>query len=240
VRARLYGIYNDIESGKMALSRHVGRVLFMTFEHEAMHAETLLYMLLQSPHTLPPSTVATPQWDVLAHQWAEQADGPEYKQDKLLIAGRDVVLGHNDREEDDKRYPTAQGWENHELGWDLENPKTTVPVKTFEVDALPICNQEYFDYLVSTHQTLGKANTPASWVEEEGEWKVRTLYGPVGMQVAGKWPLMASKVEIDRYAKSKGGRMPTEAELRLVWESEDGPRPAERANVGFKNWHPIP
>jgi L-histidine Nalpha-methyltransferase / hercynylcysteine S-oxide synthase len=33
------GVYNDLDDGKMTMSRRMGRVLFMVFEHEAMHAE---------------------------------------------------------------------------------------------------------------------------------------------------------------------------------------------------------
>jgi formylglycine-generating enzyme required for sulfatase activity len=70
---------------------------------------------------------------------------------------------------------------------------------------------------------------------------IRTFYGPVSFEIAKDWPLMASKIEIEAYAKSKGGRLPTEDELRVLCEHEEGPRPdGESANVAFKNWHPIP
>lgn len=39
VRERLLGIYNRIGSGEIKLTRKVARVLFMTLEHEAFHAE---------------------------------------------------------------------------------------------------------------------------------------------------------------------------------------------------------
>lgn len=52
---------------------------------------------------------------------------------------------------------------------------------------------------------------------------------------------MASFDEIASYAKSKGGRLPTEAELRFWMDSlEGGDRvDCEGSNVGFKNWHPV-
>ena len=82
---------------------------------------------------------------------------------------------------------------------------------------------------------------PASWRIVNGDIMVRTLYGPVSFAIAGRWPLMASKNELDAYAKSKGGRMPSEPELRRLWESAEGPRPdGITANIGFKNWHPVP
>lgn len=39
VRERLLNVYNDISTGKIILTRKVARVLFMTLEHEAFHAE---------------------------------------------------------------------------------------------------------------------------------------------------------------------------------------------------------
>jgi len=44
---------------------------------------------------------------------------------------------------------------------------------------------------------------------------------------------------LDAYAKSKGGRLPTEPELRLFLDMyevgyEGG------GNVGLRNWHPVP
>lgn len=215
----------------MALTRHIGRVLFMTFEHEAMHAETLLYMLIQSKSTRPPTAVATPQWDILAKSWANEAIPNKV----LTIEGGTVELGHHDLESEDQKYLTKDGWETHENGWDNEHPAAVATVKTFKVDSLPITNNEY-------KASLGESkDIPASWIEADGKVMVRTLYGPVDFDVAGLWPLMASKNEIDAFAKSKGGRLPTEAELRFLWEHPEGPRPAGvLANVGVKNWHPVP
>jgi L-histidine Nalpha-methyltransferase / hercynylcysteine S-oxide synthase len=39
VRGRVRNLYEDIESGKIQMTRKIGRVLFMTHEHEAEHAE---------------------------------------------------------------------------------------------------------------------------------------------------------------------------------------------------------
>ena len=224
----------------MPLSRKTGRVLFMTFEHEAMHAETLLYMLAQSPLTRPPTAVAAPQWEALARRWKMEAQESPNK--VLDISAGSVAMGHDDLEAEDEKYTNSSGWEDHELGWDIEHPKSAVEVKGFKVDSLPITNEEYMAFLVSSDTDLNNADAvPATWQKVDGEWKIRTLYGPVSFEVAGKWPLMASKNEIDRFAKHKGGRLPTEAELRMLWQSEDGPRPAgQMANVGFKNWHPVP
>ncbi|WVN89348.1 uncharacterized protein L203_104571 [Cryptococcus depauperatus CBS 7841] len=243
VRKRLFAIYTDYASGKTPLCRHDGRVLFMVFEHEAMHAETILYMLAQSPLTKSPSVVKDPVWDILVNQWA--ANKSENK--VLEITGGEITLGHDDVEEDDKEYPTVQDWENHEFGWDNESPKAIQQVKPFRIDSLPVTNNEYRKYLQAEGiwDKLTNETAPASWINtstsSSPEWQIRTFYGSVSFEVGGNWPLMASKIEIDGYAKWKGGRLPTEAELRKLWESEQGPRVMGAVNnVGVKNWHPIP
>ena len=57
-------------------------------------------------------------------------------------------------------------------------------------------------------------------------------------KVAKNWPFIGSYDELHAFAKSKGGRLPTEPELRLYADLHEGE--IEERNVGFKNWHPIP
>nr|XP_018265365.1 uncharacterized protein I303_01730 [Kwoniella dejecticola CBS 10117]OBR87523.1 hypothetical protein I303_01730 [Kwoniella dejecticola CBS 10117] len=243
VRLRLKGIYDSLSTStnQKQFTRHTGRVLFMTYEHEAMHAETLLYMLAQSDLTRPPTAVSTPQWDILARQWNAN------KQENRVLAfeGGQIELGHRDLESEDADHTTADTWENHEFGWDNEHPNTIKRVKPFKIDSLTITNQDYLTYLQSTgrYAALNKDSAPASWLQVSGsdEWQIRSLYGALPFNVAAQWPLMASKLEIEEYARWKGGRLPTEEELRFLWESQDGPRTVgEGVNTGIKNWHPTP
>ncbi|ODN79544.1 hypothetical protein L202_03501 [Cryptococcus amylolentus CBS 6039] len=244
VRQRLLSIYTDYATGKRALSRHEGRVLFMGFEHEAMHAETLLYMLAQSPITRAPTAVKAPEWEILAKQWKS-----EKAENKILsISAGDVVMGHDDAEADDAKYPTTDGWENHEFGWDNEHPHVIQHVKAFKADSLPVTNNDYLAFLTATGALdgLSDENAPAMWtnVSEQGaspEWHIKSFYGPVSFEVGGDWPMMGSKLELEAFAKYKGGRLPTEGELRRLWESEEGPRVAGTVNnIGAQNWHPVP
>lgn len=46
VRERLLQIYDDIEKGKRTLTRRLARVLFMTLEHEGLHAEVCIVNIL--------------------------------------------------------------------------------------------------------------------------------------------------------------------------------------------------
>ncbi|CAG8620353.1 10078_t:CDS:2, partial [Ambispora leptoticha] len=68
VRQRLLKVY-DVHHKNT--SRSLARVLWMTFEHEAMHLETILYMLVQSNNTLPPQGVVPPHWE------SAERDAPE-------------------------------------------------------------------------------------------------------------------------------------------------------------------
>jgi formylglycine-generating enzyme required for sulfatase activity len=147
-----------------------------------------------------------------------------------------VKLGHNDRESEDRLFED-DSWQGHQFGWDCENPEQVVQVGPFKVESLPVTNAEYLEYIQATDAVDG----PASWVTDGSQWRVRTLYGSVPMSVARHWPVMASGEELEAYAKWKGGRLPTEAELMALWTCREGPRPAGRdANVGLKRWHPVP
>lgn len=65
------------------------------------------------------------------------------------------------------------------------------------------------------------------------------MYGPIDLEVARNWPVLASYNDLSTYATVKGGRIPTEPELRLFMDKfESGYEGG--ANWGFRNWHPIP
>ena len=59
------------------------------------------------------------------------------------------------------------------------------------------------------------------------------------MDIAQKWPVMTSYDTLSTYAIVKGGRLPTEAELRLFLDMFDSGYEGG-SNVGFRNWHPVP
>jgi formylglycine-generating enzyme required for sulfatase activity len=233
VRCRLRSVYDRISADKASVTRHIARAVFMAYEHEAMHAETLLYMLLQSPMTLPPATV--PNWATLSVRWSAEraaAEAAGANTGRIAVLASTVVMGHDDAEANDDQ-PTDPA---HEFGWDNEHPQIAVAVGSFVAEALPVTNAEYLDFLQGT-----SAPAPASWVKVDDEYFVRSLFGPVSFEHAGTWPLMASQDELTIFAASKGGRLPTEAELRALWQHPGSPRPAGKgANVGFKNWHPVP
>jgi formylglycine-generating enzyme required for sulfatase activity len=223
----------------MTLTRKVARVLFMTLEHEAMHLETLLYMLIQRSGTgergtISPQGFAPPHWESLAAQWKKL---PKLTKETVVLGPEEVVLGHDDIEADDGKEGEGAEVQQHEFGWDNESPKRVLKVDKFEISWRPVSNGDFFEFYQGHGK--GKVLLPASWVEEDGVTKVRTLYGPVPMEVAQDWPVIASYDSLSTYAQVKGGRLPTEPELRLFYDKfaagyEGG------NNVGFRNWHPVP
>ncbi|KAJ3534821.1 hypothetical protein NMY22_g6757 [Coprinellus aureogranulatus] len=241
VRTRLGKLYDDLSSGRVAFTRKIARVLFMTLEHEAMHLETLLYMLIQRAGmgergTIPPPGFAPPNWDSLAAAWKKL---PKPSKETVVLGPDEVVLGHDDIEaEDSTAEQGAESVQKHEFGWDNESPKRVVKVDKFEISWRPVTNGEFYNFYKG--EGKGKVPLPASWVEErDGVVKVRTLYGPVSMDVAQDWPVIASYDALSTYAQVKGGRLPTEPELRLFYDKFEAGYEGG-SNVGFRNWHPVP
>lgn len=65
------------------------------------------------------------------------------------------------------------------------------------------------------------------------------MYGPIPMQYAQHWPVLTSFDDLKTFACAKGGRLPTEPELRLFLDKYDVGHEGG-GNMGFRNWHPIP
>lgn len=235
VRARLLALYDDLASGKRKINRNIGRMLAMTLEHEGWHVETLLYMLIQraGTGTLPPPGFVTPPWEALSAQW--DASYTPLPSSTVTLGPVTITLGHDDCEGNDFDEGVCDQVEGHEFGWDNESPSRQVQVGKFRVEWKPISNVEFYAWWVNRKEI----GIPPSWVEGEEGIQVRTLYGPVPLSVAKHWPILSSYDMLSEYAKSKGGRLPTEPELRLFLDMyevgfEGG------ANVGIRNWHPVP
>ncbi|KAJ3558000.1 hypothetical protein NM688_g1170 [Phlebia brevispora] len=237
VRERVLRLYDDLETGKLVLSRKIARVLFMTLEHEAFHAEvsglfdaSLYALATRWTGTIPPSGFVRPEWDVLAKAWDA---APVPGSASVTLGPANVTLGHDDDEENDDAVNTG----DYEFGWDNEHPKRQLQVGRFRIDWRPVTNGDFYLFYLGEGKEL--VQLPSSWVDVNGELQVRTLYGPVPMQVAWNWPIVTSCDNLSTYAKVKGGRLPTEPELRLFYDMFNCGY-AGGANVGFRNWHPVP
>ncbi|KAF6230914.1 hypothetical protein HO173_010822 [Letharia columbiana] len=234
VRNRTRSLFAD---RGLETNRLLGRALWIGFEHEAMHLETLLYMLLQSDRTLPPPGVA-PDFVALGKQAREAAIPNQW----IPIPASTINVGLEDPENDD-------GPDRH-FGWDNEKPQRLVDVPAFEAQARPLTNEDYARYLYHT----GQDAVPVSWISERSHHSppvyqreapvdghssyqnglsppltnayltgksVRTVYGPISLEYALDWPVFASYDELSRCATWMNGRIPSVQEVRSIYNYVD-------------------
>ena len=227
VRARVKSLYH---TGAAEHEHAIRKAMWIGLEHETMHLETLLYMLVQSEKTLPPAGAVRPDFDAMAREARVKAVDNQW----FELPKRTVTLG---MEDDDADHVTKRFF-----GWDNEKPRRTVEVAAFEAKARPITNGEYFQYM--TQNAIQKI--PASWTDSiksgnhinessngyqnghangdsnglfiEGKF-VRTVFGPVSLKLALDWPIMASFDELAGCANWMGGRIPTMEEVRSIYEN---------------------
>jgi len=190
--------------------------------------------------TLPPPNFIRPQFEALSKVWDEEYTAFYNSSfgSTVTIGPQAVTIGHDDLETDDDTKPFDPA---HEFGWDNENPRREVEVPQLKISWRPVTNGEYYSHWSNPSKNQGndKVKMPASWVERDGEILVRTLYGPVKFDVAKHWPVQTDYDDLSTYARIKGGRIPTVAELAAFSELYENGF-VGRANVGFRNWHPTP
>ncbi|RYP90886.1 hypothetical protein DL770_003024 [Monosporascus sp. CRB-9-2] len=224
VRARLVGLYSD---GLESIPRDIGRAIWVGFEHELMHLETLLYMMLQSDKTLPPPHTVRPDFEALALQ----ARSARVENEWFDIPEQEITLGLDDPED-------VLTFDGH-FGW-------KVKVHSFQAKGRPITNEELpaswaedkptgrgdVDGAAANglyeggHSSDSDGDIPASFLEGKA---VRTVYGLVPLKHALDWPVFASYDELDSCAAWMGGRIPTFEEARSIYTYVDHLRqePAE-------------
>ncbi|ODH33792.1 hypothetical protein ACO22_03274 [Paracoccidioides brasiliensis] len=226
-----------LRDGKMG--RRLAEALWLSFEHEAMHLETFLYMLLQSDKTLPPPGIPTPDFEALAQQSTSNSTLNAW----FTIPEQQISIGLED--------PGSDVIPKQSFGWDNEKPKRTAVVPAFMAKARPITNGEYARYLEQNHIMA----IPASWIDlaprtngnkQNGyvnrassltsgdsqtnrtnasaskdfleKFAIRTVFGPVPLKWVLDWPVMASYNELQEYAKFVNCRIPTFEEVRSIYK----------------------
>lgn len=216
VRNRVRVIYSNGDTSSI----HVQRGLWLGFEHEIMHLETLMYMLLQHDLTVPPPGVPEPDFRA---QFLLDSTKVGEGETWIKIPGQKIVLGTKDCEE-----------EGGFFTWDNENPALASSVAPFEAFSRPITNGEYALYLEGTKST----SYPKSWTKEGRNSNtnvlaevnrddpspvvfnglfVKTVFGPVPLTYAQHWPVIASYDELNGCANWMGGRLPTREELQVIY-----------------------
>ncbi len=217
------------------------RTSFLVVEHELMHHETLMYMLLRLDHARkrPPSLEAPPPR--LAGGGAEPL---------FIPAG-----------------PARLGADRHALpfGWDNEFPALEVAVEAFSIDATPVRNRDFLVFVQSggySDRRLwsdeawrwlqgGSRQGPPFWQKESGTHTVRNVFGDVPLEKALDWPVFVTWAEASAYARLHGRRLPSEAEYhRAAHGTPDGrfrpfpwgdePPRSGHGNFGFRRWTPTP
>jgi gamma-glutamyl hercynylcysteine S-oxide synthase len=105
--------------------------------------------------------------------------------------------------------PFVMGTAEEAWAYDNERPAHEVDVEPFRIEAAPVTNGAYADFLADT----GREEPPLSWARDGDSW-VRTRFG-CREPVPAEEPVQhVSWHEADAYATWAGGRLPTEAE----WE----------------------
>lgn len=222
VRSRAISI---IEEKRSSVDKRWGRILSMAFEHEAMHLETILYMILQCDGTLPPAFVHRPQ----LLEKPVVAEAPF-----IMIPAGNVALGTNDNEDADFNldapFPRFFGWDN-------EKPERHVQVEAFRIQARPVCNSEYLSFLKAHNHFL--EYIPKSWrvspTSNLSKYSVHTVFGDIPFSEAKNMPVSASFVQAEAYASWKNARLPTEPEYLRVRNVHGN----KKRNIGFVNWMPM-
>ncbi|KAI9790007.1 MAG: hypothetical protein M1816_005621 [Peltula sp. TS41687] len=227
VRKRVKDFY---EMTDLRSNSKLERALWLGFEHEVMHLETLLYMLMKSEKILPPPGSVRPDFEALAHEAEKTSIENEWftiPEVKLTLG-----LGGSDNKSGQGGY----------YGWDNELPTRRVAVRPFLAQAGPITNGEYARYLKQTQ----KEEIPVSWAQKdftngvtskaitsdnrrgvngttasfedylEGKY-ARTVYGTIPLVQALHWPVVASYDELAAYAEWMDGRIPTLEEVRSIY-----------------------
>jgi ergothioneine biosynthesis protein EgtB len=214
----------------------------MVLEHELMHHETLLYMVLRLDHALKRPRRAA------SVEAASPATG----------SGRTVRIPSGA-----SRLGTPRG--SLRFGWDNEFPACEVAVEAFSIDALPVRNRDFLEFVESgaygdrglwseeAWTWLGRdaREHPPFWQRTGASFTVRNAYGDVPIDRAWDWPVFVTWAEASAYARQHGRRLPTEAEYdRAAWGRPDGssrsypwgdePPTAARGNFGLRDWTPHP
>ena len=216
------------------------RIVHLVLEHELMHHETLVYMLNElAPHAKqgPPGRAARPP------------AVPQTSEMVAIPAGR-AVLGAD--------------FDELPFGWDNEFPRTQVELRAFRLARLPVTVGEFREFVEAggyretalwrpsdrAWLSRGRRARPHGWVEAGGELTLRTMFGALPLDEVATWPAIVTAAEAMAYARWKGARLASEAELqhaalgtpegiqrRYPWgEAEPAP---EHGNFGLAHFDPV-
>jgi ergothioneine biosynthesis protein EgtB len=221
---------------------------FMILEHEAMHQETLRYML----HRLPCARKRRPAG------CRPRLDGAAPRATWIEIGPGRATLGID---RDATRF-----------GWDNEFPRHSEDVRAFAIESDNVTNAAFLEFVAAggyEEPRFWRANDWA-WVRKErirhppfwerdgtrgdgtpgaGTWSWRGMFETIPLP--GAWPVYVTHAEATAYARWRGARLPTEAEFQRAayGTPEGGERPfpwgdaapdARHGLFDFHGWDPAP
>ncbi|MGE3275521.1 MAG: SUMF1/EgtB/PvdO family nonheme iron enzyme [Vicinamibacterales bacterium] len=208
-------------------------------EHEAMHQETLLYMWHRLPHAMKRAPA----------DYRVVTEGPGLRAEEIIVPEGPVRLGAE---------PGAIPF-----GWDNEFPGFAVQVPEFGIDRYKVSNADFLAFVEA-----GGYDDPQWWTATDWEWlrASGTTHPPFWRRVDGtwhwfgmfellplpeRWPAYVSHAEARAYARWRGRRLATEAEIqRAMYGAPDGSTrrhpwgdaapTADHGVFDFTSWEPQP
>ncbi|MEP7027048.1 MAG: SUMF1/EgtB/PvdO family nonheme iron enzyme [Candidatus Eisenbacteria bacterium] len=223
----------------------------IAIEHRLMHAETLAYMLPHLPIEcfVPAARVRPEQQPGPLEPGYGRTGGPGAVRRIGIPAGR-ATLG--------------MPREGAGFGWDNELGEHVVNVPAFRMDARNVTNREFLAFVraggyddphIWSPEDLAWKNAhgvthPVMWRKRADGWWQRATF--VELPLPLDWPVQVSLAEARAFARWKGRRLPTEAELqratygartggerRYAW-GDAPPEAAQHGNFDFERWDPAP
>jgi ergothioneine biosynthesis protein EgtB len=212
---------------------------FVILEHEAMHQETLHYML----HRLP---------------WAGKRRFRGYQPRVGGAAPRSTWI-----EIPAGRAGMGIDRESARFTWDNEGPQHAGQVSGFAIESHDVTNAAFMDFIDAGgyqepqhwHRddwdwvSRNDIRHPLFWEDRAGRWSWRGMFEPISLPPA--WPVYVTHAEAEAYARWRGARLPTEAEFhraaygtpagvarRFPWG--DAPPEARHGAFDFTSWDPAP
>ncbi|EDN92656.1 hypothetical protein SS1G_08519 [Sclerotinia sclerotiorum 1980 UF-70] len=219
------------------IPRNLGRALWLGFEHEAMHLETLLYMLLQSDKTIPP-TSGIPDFK----GEAERAEASRVPNEWFNIPEQEIVIGLDDPE--DNSGPDNHFGCNGSIGGASPPPLTKAYLTGKAVRTIyGLVPLEYaldWPVFASYDELSGCASWMGGRIPTVDE--VRSIYSHVdGLNVKKAERHLGKTVPaVNGHLINEGvEETPPSQSSQVGGSSQELFTDLEGANVGFKNWHPI-
>jgi ergothioneine biosynthesis protein EgtB len=216
---------------------HDAQAVFAILEHEAMHQETMIYMLHQLPYEQKLAPRAEPAHDA----------GTTPRPETVAVPAGRATLG---------------AWpEDIRFGWDNEFPAVLADVPAFEIDVHNVTNERFMAFVGAggyrdpqwwTPEAFAwvrqeRLEHPRFWTVRDGVWKWRGMFEEIDLPPA--WPAYVSQVEAAAYARWNGRRLPTEAEYHRAafghpsrperhFPWGDAAPDASRGLFDFASWNP--